>query len=443
MHVHAESPRSQEGTTLITSLAVGLVLGITLAGYLSWARTQHVLVAESQAWNIALAHAEAGIEEGLAQINVTFGTNYLDSARTNWGWSSGRGFYGPRANLFLDGSYSAIIIPTNPGPTIISTGYAMVPIVGRKIARTVMVHTKSEPAFQYGISVVQNVSMNGNNVMVDSYNSTDPAHNTGGVYDPLKRMAGGDVVSTDGFINVGGANIYGHVRTAPWGTLSAGQGNGRVGDLETNWPARSGIETNWYSNDLNLDFPDVGEPFNPATGFSPMFYSASNTFLLGNGDYVISGNLTLQNGQTLYAAGNARLWVQGNVDGHSGNPGSYIGVATNGSIAMYVGTITGQVVSAAFYNVNSHGNATNFNYYGLPSNKSMTWGGNDSYVGTVYAPEAALTLTGGGTTRTNDFQGSCVASSLTMGGHFNFHFDENLKASGPQMGYLVSSWQEL
>jgi hypothetical protein len=30
-----------------------------------------------------------------------------------------------------------------------------------------------------------------------------------------------------------------------------------------------------------------------------------------------------------------------------------------------------------------------------------------------------------------------------MNGHFNFHFDENLKRRGPMSGFQMKSWREL
>src|SRR6266404_3120936 len=78
------------GSVLFTTLFLVGILGLTLASYLLWVGTQNVLVTESHAWNAALANAEAGIEEGMAQVNVFYGnvlnvTNYYLSAQTNWG----------------------------------------------------------------------------------------------------------------------------------------------------------------------------------------------------------------------------------------------------------------------------------------------------------------------------------------------------------------------
>src|SRR5205085_3296407 len=107
------------GGGLIVTLLLGSILCFTLGSYFYWVRTQNVLVAESQSWNSALALAEAGIEEGLAQINLNFGqgeptafSNYTGSAAANFGplGSISPGVYGPKTNATLGaGSYSVSI----------------------------------------------------------------------------------------------------------------------------------------------------------------------------------------------------------------------------------------------------------------------------------------------------------------------------------------------
>src|SRR5215471_10438186 len=87
--------QNQSGSVLVLTLVLALLLGSTLASYLYWLRTQNVLVAESQAWNAALAIAEGGIEDGMAQINVNVGNvgsanllDYSSSIAAN-GWGAG------------------------------------------------------------------------------------------------------------------------------------------------------------------------------------------------------------------------------------------------------------------------------------------------------------------------------------------------------------------
>ena len=93
------------------------------------------------------------------------------------------------------------------------------------------------------------------------------------------------------------------------------------------------------------------------------------------------------------------------------------------------------------------GNAYTFQFYGLPSLTTMSWGGNNTYVGTIYAPEANFTLGGGGADpregQASDYQGALVAKSAVLNGHFNIHYDENLKKISLPTGFDVASWQEL
>ncbi|PYJ07708.1 MAG: hypothetical protein DME25_03245 [Verrucomicrobia bacterium] len=428
-----------QASVLLVALGIAFVLGVGIASYLLVVQSQYRMVAKSQSWNTALALAEAGIEEGLAQVNVSFGTNFLPSLQANWGAPNG-GVYGPRTNAMANGYYSVVIIPSSPGPTIIATGYANIPALSLQSKRTVQVATTDTSAYGQAVAALQNVTMNGNNLMVDSYDSADTNYsNAQGNYDAAKRKAGGDVSTSTGILDVGNANIFGHVRTAPLGTASTGP-NGRVGDLPANWNGQ-GIEPGWFLNDFNAIFPDVTVPFTNGTSVTKN-KTGTNTYVLSSGDYLVNGNFSVGNNETLYVSGPTRLYVTGNFT-MQGQNGSYITISPGATLQLYVGTTDGPSVSTTLLNVNNAGNASNFQYYGLPNNTSVTWSGNATYTGTVYAPEAQFTLTGGGNGNTSDYQGSCIVSSVVMNGHFNFHYDENLKRSGTRIGFTVAFWQEL
>jgi hypothetical protein len=152
-------------------------------------------------------------------------------------------------------------------------------------------------------------------------------------------------------------------------------------------------------------------------------------YILGDGNYQLS---TL-NG-SVYVQGNAVLLVTS-----SASPSS-ITIADGKSLQLYNQasgfSLSGNVV------LNGTGTASEFGYYGLPSNTSVSFNGNAAFVGTIYAPEAALTLGGGGNDN-YDFIGSAVANSITMNGKFNFHYDEALEKTGPYRSYVVTSWKEM
>jgi hypothetical protein len=276
---------------------------------------------------------------------------------------------------------------------------------------------------------------------VDSYDSSDSNYSTNGFYDAAHHKAGGDVASNGGLISVGNANIFGHLRTAPNGAYSVGPG-GQVGDL--NWAPKSGdpmrIEDGWYVNDFNMEFRDVDAPdttgWLPAAGVS----GDTNKYLLSGGKWIINGDLSLKAAETLLVTGNATLYVSGNVNMSSQGQGkniSQINIGPGATLKLYVAG-----ASASFTQVNTVGNASSFQYFGLPSNTAVSWSGNSVYLGTVYAPEATYTLGGGGSTPM-DYQGSCIVNSINVNGHFSFHFDEALKRNAPPAAFAVSSWVEL
>ena len=67
----------------------------------------------------------------------------------------------------------------------------------------------------------------------------------------------------------------------------------------------------------------------------------------------------------------------------------------------------------------------NFRYYGLPSNTAISFSSDSQMVGCIYAPSTDVTVTSSGNS-VSDFVGAIVARNVTLLGHVNFHFDEDL-----------------
>jgi hypothetical protein len=281
------------------------------------------------------------------------------------------------------------------------------------------------PLFDAALTISATIDCKGNGIYVDSYDSSDPNYSTGGMYDVNKRGAGGDVASATGPVNIQGADIYGHLRIGPNATYSIG--NGVVGDLPANWPAQSGIESGWLALDYRFCIPDVEPPYGSGSPLPPPKAGTSEIFL-GSESYFIAGDLLLQNGYLILIDGsNPTLYVTGSF---LMNSGAQIVITNGGSFKLYVGSVIGSATSCNLSLVSSAGSETTFQFYGLPTTSSLTWSGNAQFVGSVYAPQAAFLLGGGGNYPL-DYQGAIIASSLSINGHFNFHFDSYLKHSGP------------
>src|SRR3954449_10290803 len=119
MNIRVTRAGNEQASVLLVALGITLLLGLGVASYLMLLRWQHVSVARSQAWNTALAMAEAGLEEALAQMNPGAPQPVIDRTANGWGAAAG-GFYGPMSRTLTNvGSYS-VVISTNAFPLIYS-----------------------------------------------------------------------------------------------------------------------------------------------------------------------------------------------------------------------------------------------------------------------------------------------------------------------------------
>jgi hypothetical protein len=272
------------------------------------------------------------------------------------------------------------------------------------------------PMFFGALVVRSNIALNGNSILIDSYDSGDTNFSTAnGNYDPTKRKAGGDLFCAVGLVDVGNATIKGKLVTGPLGNYVIGT-NGSVGDFSWVGP---GLKPGWNGTNFHWALPDVMPPYQ--TGLPPAGQGTNFWHLVGGYDYIFNGDFTNKvSTNSIYVAGNANLFVTGNFY----FTGKII-IASGASLKLYVGGLLTRLNE-----VNTAGGPTSFQYVGLPTNELLSWYGNDEYAATIYAPQAEIRFGGGGSD-TYYFGGACVAESVTFNGHFNVHYDENLKRIGP------------
>jgi len=67
--------------------------------------------------------------------------------------------------------------------------------------------------------------------------------------------------------------------------------------------------------------------------------------------------------------------------------------------------------------------------------------GNGALTAAVYAPNAALSLKGGGSGGV--FNGAAVANTIVIVGNYEFHYDEALNDFGAESSYKINRWREL
>jgi hypothetical protein len=264
---------------LLAALIICSIFSLFVVYYLSLIEQQNFLNTRSQTWNMAIAIAEAGVEEGMENLNDN--TNALSTAP--WSYIGGNTYY--RTNTLPDGnSYTVFITNTPPNPTVVARAYVQsisyttafqnvaagffaaggvsssLPTI---VTRAVAVNCTRSSLYLAAIVAKKNINMNGNNIYTDSYASCDPTKSSNGQYNPGVYAGDmGDIASNQGVIDTvsgGNANIYGHAHTGPGqNTVSTGP-KGGVGSHS--WQAsNNGMENGWVMNDANFTFPDTALP---------------------------------------------------------------------------------------------------------------------------------------------------------------------------------------
>src|SRR5712691_5185999 len=196
---------------LLTILITGLV-GLMLVAYLSLLSSSNQAVMRSQAWNSAMPMIEAGLEDALSQLNAHGSTNLACD-----GWTQSGGVYWMNRTLG-DGAYYVSIsnwVANLPGnvPVVESRAYVPMPVqvasaenwlfatvsvpdaTRNYIGRGVRVTAVRDYLFTKAMVAKGQIDMKGNNVTTDSFNSSDPAHSTNGLYYAPWHEAHGDVAT--------------------------------------------------------------------------------------------------------------------------------------------------------------------------------------------------------------------------------------------------------
>jgi hypothetical protein len=259
--------------------------------YLTLVSSQNTAVTRSQVWNSTVPIIEAGIEDALTHLNTHGWTNIECDG---WVRASGDTYQMTRAINTNDNSFYVVTIYnwvaaySNNIPDVDSVGYVELPRAyadsgegpllaqidnsRRQIYMGRGVHTRTgrDRIFTKALVARDSIQLNGNGIRTDSFDSSDPAWSTNGIYDPTRFKSNGDIavngsVENGGTIAIDNADIFGHVSTGPNGTVALGP-NGGVGDAT--WQASNdGIQPGYRASDMNVSFPDVTCPY--SGGWTP------------------------------------------------------------------------------------------------------------------------------------------------------------------------------
>ncbi|MGB8353162.1 MAG: hypothetical protein WCD79_04685 [Chthoniobacteraceae bacterium] len=307
----------------------------------------------------------------------------------------------------------------------ITSGLVSAPQVSRTI-EVLAQPTGAKPFFE-AMTLQSSIQMSGAGT-IDSFDSSNPAMSTNGLYDSTKRQTNANI----GTLNSFGSDLR---NTFVYGSLAytgpAPQNDGNV----------TGGVTNPFTTTIN----PVSNPT----------WTANSPITVVNGSATISGgtqssptrvkltSLTVPGGAVLTLAqlsSGAPTYIEIWVNGDFTTSGSgYILQQPNVHVTYY---IDGQITtSGASFNNESNIAANNLIYGIGTSSTTMTVSGNGTFIGAIDAPKYNITLSGAA-----NFSGAFVANTLLISGGASMHYDQslaNFSTGQGASGFTVGSWVEV
>ena len=433
----SSKPAANQGSVLLVAVGTVVVLGIILAAVLALINQERRVLARTASWNSALPVAEAGIEEAMSHLRQVQG-----GPRNANGWQQDNTTSSTvftRTRVLSQGSCYVVTIDDKTPPTIISRGMNYCTNAGKLIERDIKVTTVNMGMFSKAMVAKRRIVMSGS-LLVDSFDSSTNTMSTNGQYDKNKRGDKGGVasnLSVPGAVTLsGGVQVYGDVSTGPNGTVSIGN-NSTIGSETWVDGGSKGVQPGVYSADMNLGFDPATLPY--TGGSTPQPGTINGTtykYVLQDGiDYHLS-TLNLKSSDKVYVSGKARLVVDKDI---TANHDQAITVATNASLELYLKQ--GSVTLSAKGILNAGGSAANLSLTCLDAVSDMSISGNGGFMGTIYAPNTTLKLSGGGNDEI-DFVGAVIVGEVNARGKYQFHYDEALAKKNPVYFY-ITSWEEI
>lgn len=299
--------------------------------------------------------------------------------------------------------------------------------------RLVEVIARPVGAFGYPILADVGIEMNNHNIIIDSYDSRDPAKSTNGRYDPAKRQQNGDIATNGAVLGAGNAHVYGDAYTNGGTVLNGGNITGQ-------------IESDFYQH-----LAPITRPATISDSGTPAFVTKSAVFTAKRGTparYQLS-KIALAGGDVLHIQGDASgvdtfieivVTDQISVSGLAKivlDPGVYARIFFEGDVSI---TGNGLMNPGTALNLELYGIEPKVEPNGTKPDRSIKIAGNGNYIGTIYAPDHDLTFAGGGTD--GAAYGSFIGKTIRVTGGQTIHYDEALMGAGLITDYKIVSWFE-
>ncbi|MBI5766295.1 MAG: hypothetical protein HZA93_00755 [Verrucomicrobia bacterium] len=462
-HFHSSrglSRAGSRGSLLIVAMLLAAAIGIFLGSYLALGRSSLKLANRSFYINAATNIAETGLEEALWSFNQT--TAGSGTAWNDWNTSDGVSAKRRFTDFVLSGNISPLckvyvdhyISGSASQPIVVAQSTLTLPNESRTISKMVEVQLRRRSKFAMGLVARNQITFNGNNAAVDSWNSDPDGDGTSTVpYSSAVRNDHGSVGSTSvavGSVAVNNADIWGFASVGSSGTSGISVGtNGTVASFAQ---AQGTVDTTRIATDFTANFDNAtapaGSTVNPGgtinAGDMPITFPRATDAIASDGKYYIRFNSISSAGNSsnvvsiadnkkvvfLFdtAAGNDAISLTGQASLAVGS-GAQLEVYTQGNISL-----AGNGV------LNTNLAPSSLQIWGTRSTTGQTVSiaGNGALKAIVYAPNANVTINGNG-----DVMGSVVGNNITVTGNASFHYDESLANWGGNNPYGIVRWREL
>ena len=440
---------TERGSAVITVLVLAAVTAVIASSFLFRSAQEAKLSTRSYFQSVALNLAEAGVEEAFYAIN----TNTINSAN---GWSlvtgsttdftktisSGFEFQQASGAIYMRADNAAGTLPVVTVASVITIPNQP------KIVKQLRIGSTG-PAKIWANTVVAkgNVKFSGS-ADIDAYDSSI------GPYNYATNRSDRATVATNATLQLSGsATIYGSVATG--GTPPSVGGSGRIYGATS--PASPLIDNSRVRTDFNTNLADATAPTTAAISLGAYSLGGSTVASLPR---LVPLDLPGANGRYLYTCSSfavgssAYLSIKGPVDiivtgNVSVGGSSYIAVGGAGAIDPSLNLYSpGTITLGGNGMVNNTSLPSKMTIWGTkPSGsiQNISVGGSASFVGTIYAPNGNVTLSGSG-----GVYGAAIGSAVTVSGSGDIHYDvqlaESVLSGGPIPGFAylrISSWTEL
>ncbi|PTY06298.1 hypothetical protein DB347_12745 [Opitutaceae bacterium EW11] len=485
------SLRSPRGSALIVAMLFTLILAALIGTYYSLSLNSYRLTTRAFHATSAMNVAELGVEEAMwsvnnvvDQLNSGTGADYSKAYSSKyWSWDGSTPF-ATMTDVALGGTAgtSVRVMVANQGsskPIIVSRGVIDLP-GNTSVEKWVEVTLSRSSRYKNGLLGRDGIDFDGKNPVCDSWDSSVDPSGSGKAYSSYQDAYNADLAkfgesktSKDGLadhqyvhdkcpiattsitaqITVDGATVFGSASVAADSTSAVNVGpQGAIGPYGTadgeQFPGS--VSTDYKDN---IDLPVTPTPLPAATNPVPTTFDNTSTtadspqiVVINSGISNSTGPITVKKNTHIVLV----IAVSDNKTALNLTKNSGIILEEGASLDIYTAgdvSIAGLGIANNSGATGTLGSPSSLRIFGTSTKTSNPWqnisvSGNGSLSAVVDAPNALVTMSGGGS-GTQDVLGAYIGRKINIAGNSRFHYDEALAKGDPKSPYSVQLWREL